>query len=365
MQPPSETATGDPLRALSERTGRSWPHVEECASAAKRRRGEIAEQLTTQKLIPADCAWVTYGSLARDEYTQGSDIDWTLLVDGAADPQHLNTVQAISTTLGQFGKAPGRTGVFGGLVSSHDLIHRIGGDADTNQNTTRRMLLLLELLESREVPGSSGVRERVLRNILRRYLEEDHGYHEIHGYEIRVPRFLLNDIVRFWRTMAVDFAAKRRERAGEGWAIRNVKLRLSRKLIFVAGLAMCLTCELRPPPSLLAASGTSKDFYDALQEVLLAFANRPPLDTLVEFASHFGADAVASELVDQYDLFLGMLADSETRRNLEQMTLEQAVTDPTFNRAREIGTRFQGALTKLFFATDEELTRATQRYGVF
>jgi hypothetical protein len=170
--------------------------------------------------------------------------------------------------------------------------------------------------------------------------------------------------MRFWRTMAVDFAAKRRERAGQGWAIRNVKLRLSRKLIFVAGLAMCLTCELRPPPSLRAA-GNAKDFYAALQDVLLGFANRPPLGTLVDFASQFSADGVASELVDQYEQFLGTLADTETRNRLEKMTLDEAVTDPTFKMARGIGTRFQDALTKLFFATNEELTRATQRYGVF
>jgi len=32
-----------------------------------------------------DTSIVVSGSLARDEYTAGSDIDWTLLVDGSVD----------------------------------------------------------------------------------------------------------------------------------------------------------------------------------------------------------------------------------------------------------------------------------------
>jgi predicted nucleotidyltransferase len=38
---------------------------------------------------------VVFGSLARDEFTDGSDIDWTLLIDGYADPQHLNVAREI------------------------------------------------------------------------------------------------------------------------------------------------------------------------------------------------------------------------------------------------------------------------------
>jgi DNA polymerase sigma len=35
-----------------------------------------------------DADVVAFGSLARLEWTSGSDIDWTLLVDGIADAEH-------------------------------------------------------------------------------------------------------------------------------------------------------------------------------------------------------------------------------------------------------------------------------------
>jgi hypothetical protein len=44
-------------------------------------------------------------------------------------------------------KAPGQTGTFGNMAFSHDIIHQIGGQNDSNKNTTQRILLLLESVE--------------------------------------------------------------------------------------------------------------------------------------------------------------------------------------------------------------------------
>ena len=132
-------------------------------------------------------------------------------------------------------------------VTPDTVVHRIGGGADSNANLTRRMLMLLESrpFSLSAADSADTVWENVLGNILERYFEED--VHFAPAGERTVPRFLLNDLTRYWRTIAVDYAAKHREQDGKKWAVRNAKLRFSRKLLFASGLAFCLSCQLDPP----------------------------------------------------------------------------------------------------------------------
>ncbi len=172
-------------------------------------------------------------------------------------------------------KQPGREGVFGTIVSSHDLVHRIGGQDDTNSNTTLRILLLLESASI----GNSAAYVRVLKNILWRYLDEDRGLWEGSG-PYKVPRFLFNDVARYWRTMTVDFAYKQRNRQNEGFAIRNLKLRMSRKLLFLAGMIACYECHLG-----FSSQEERQEFYSTKQvqsviERLLIVLSKPPLEII-------------------------------------------------------------------------------------
>ena len=84
-----------------------------------------------------DTSLVVFGSLARREWTTGSDLDWTYLVDGQANSDHLVIAQRINSAIEAEFKEPGPTGIFGHMAFSHEIVHQIGGQWDTNKNTTQ------------------------------------------------------------------------------------------------------------------------------------------------------------------------------------------------------------------------------------
>lgn len=343
---------------LREHLGASWPAIAAAHGRTREERERLAVLLGD--VVPPDAGLVVFGSLARDEVTRKSDVDWTLLIDGSADPEHLDAALEIERRLTAAGlQKPGREGTFGGLTIGHDLIHKIGGSDDTNRNTTQRILLLLESA----VIGDTAAYDRVVRNVLRRYVEED----AVAGggdSPFKVPRFLQNDIARYWRTVAVDFAYKRRLRAGSGWALRTVKLRMSRKLTYVAGLLSCFRCALDFDPS------PEERGVGAVARVvghLSGVVEPPPLDIVASVVFRFPMlDDAARDLFASYDTFLEMLNDPEQRDHLDGLPPDAAHDDTVYQRARQVGETFQTALTSIFFDSHETpLPRLTRKYGVF
>jgi hypothetical protein len=218
------------------------------------------------------------GANGRKEY-------WTYLIDGASDPEYLTSAQKIAKLLkeAKYSK-PGPTGVFGNMAFSHEIIHQIGGINDTNRNMTQRILLLLE---SNPILNRVAY-DRVIAGILYRYLQENTSFITAFGKTTKIPRFLLNDIVRFWRTMAVDFASKQRERAGDGWALRNLKLRMSRKLIFVSGLLTCFSCRYDATSALLEVTFEAQ-VTETLVNHLKRCVNSTPLEIIAHSLFVYGA----------------------------------------------------------------------------
>jgi predicted nucleotidyltransferase len=308
-----------------------------------------------------DTSFVVFGSLGRDEWTSNSDLDWTFLIDGGANSDHLLIAQDIQKVLekAKFQK-PGPTGTFGNMAFSHDIIHQIGGQDDTNKNTTQRILLLLE---SCAIGERTEAYERVIRAVINRYLEEDNHLLAHDAKKYRVPRFLLNDIVRFWRTMAVDFASKQRDRAGKGWGLRNAKLRMSRKLIFASGLLVCFSSNL--DPDLQTQISTDKsDIRLQLVNYIRDHVRMTPLEIVARSVERYGVpDSVAKELFGAYSEFLKILNDEDSRKALDSLRSEDS-TDPTFRRIREISRSFESALDHIFFE-NQQIAPLTRKYGVF
>lgn len=343
------------LTAFSYEHSGAWQQLIQAQTLTRENQDKIIQSLPGQRMFSSDVDLVVFGSIARQECTSGSDVDWTLLVDGQADSEHLRIAQFIEGALdGAKLATPGTTGMFGQITFSHDLIHYVGGEDDTNHNLSRRILLLLESSRISINNTQRGTAyDRIISGIIQQYIDNDSGF--IAGRKNDgVPRYLLNDIVRFWRTMCVDFAYKQREQRGRKWALRNIKLRMARRLIFIKGMLLCFK------------SYQSKLDTDHIKEELIKNVALIPLEFILSVLLELGIrEDVVIELLDSYNRYLEMLNDEKFRNHLEKIEMKNAYGDDKFEEARENSHKFQYSLTKIFFEENSKLREFTLKYGFF
>jgi len=354
-----QPAPFDLVFALERRLGASWPEFHKTHARTVKLREDLDTATAGEQ--DADSSIVAFGSVARFEVTDASDIDWVLLIDGQANLAHQRRAMQIGGKVDSLaGKKVGQEGTFGKMVFSHEVVQYIGGGDDTNANFTRRMLLLLESTPI----GRRGAYDAVVRVILERYLTGDHGWalgRATHG----VPRFLLNDIVRYWRTIAVDYAYKQWTRDNRGWALRSAKLRLSRKLIYASGLLCCFGFVEQPWASDSSVSQDDRKLK-GLDHLLTLFA-LTPLDRLAAaFDKSPDLDDFARRVFGAYDAFLGILSDTNERGHLDELESSASDNDPLWERVRDLGVKFQEGLDALFLDDKTSaLPGLIRKYGVF
>lgn len=279
------------------------------------------------------------GSWGRRELSQGSDDDWLILLQGSDDAPSQDFLEGVARILGLDDREPGAQRIFGTWTPASSLVGQIGLDRDDNSNLTRRVLLMLESLPALNEHDYDHVRTAVLD-----------GYLDASLKDYRPPRFFLNDIVRYWRTICVDFVGKERERHGEGWGLRNAKLRNSRKVLFASGLL----------PLLLCCSLRAEEMRPFMTQQLEACAT----DRLAHAFIACGAEDAGVRALSAYDRFLGLLDDIEARKELKALRRENALESNAFKEARRLGNTLQDALLALLFETDR-LRSVTRRYGIF
>lgn len=348
----------DYFAEVQKRFGREWFAI----ASARSRTIEALDRLSALREFESrSTSIVMFGSIGRAEVTSGSDADWTLLIDGPSDPEHYRLALRIGRQISELGfDQPGPTGTFGDLVSSHNLVHYIAGTRDSNENLTRRILLLSE---SRSIT-SPLVREAVIRNVLNRYVVYDRTVPRPDAPRTIVPHFLLNDVVRYWRTIAADYASKMWERDAKEWAIRNVKLRFSRKLLFAWGLAACFAFQVFPPDDRDELIADRENFPSLFAEFILHQTGFTPLDQICRLLLRRDSPEIADSILDGYDMFLAALDDAETRKHLDGLEFEAAAADRTYQQLRLAGHRFGEGLLQLFY-DDPVIGKLIRRFGLF
>jgi predicted nucleotidyltransferase len=329
------------LRRLQEAANVDFEHLTLAAEHTAREIEAKTKALASQELSDA-MSIVVFGSWARDELTEGSDDDWSVLVArgfNAYEPEVVHAMAVAQDHLGGGNKTPGAQDVFGVPFDVEGLVERIGLDADSNRNLTRRMLLLLE---SRELRGD--VHSDCWRQVLDRYLRFGIKNN-------RPPRFLLNDLVRYWRTICVDFEGKHRDTGGDDpkWVTRNAKLRTSRKLLFAGGLLPILLCHLRSA--------------DQMHDFLTSWLTAPPSDRLAAAFLHYDATEEGLRTFTAYDRWISIMQDESARRELKTLRAKTRDASELWQEIRSIGEALQRGMTALLF--DTALRPLAPQYAIF
>lgn len=286
---------------------------------------------------------LTCGSYARREASEASDLDFFVITqtdtnfdDPEAMRANLPWVERVHHALSDIVPVePSAGGAFGDVVNRSSLLLNIGGEHDTNHNITRRMLFLLE----GEALFNANELTRVRREILERYISDQMTDHQL-------ALFLLNDVIRYYRTMATDYEFKTVETAEpKPWGIRNIKLVFSRKLLYASGL--------------FSVAMTADRTRDGKIRLLADYFEMPVIGRMEEIC---GKEQLAG-VMSSYNYFLDKLERPEIRAHLKSLKREQR-DDIVFRDLKNEGHHFTRELMKLFELTFDS-THPIRRAVIF
>lgn len=195
---------------------------------------ELKHELTTAKRVLGDGGTIfATGSFGRLEAGPESDLDVFIVVrltkkkGSSKSLPALNEVQQIRlkseliVAAEKAGLAEFDSG--GKFLKTHilkDFVEQVGSPEDDYRNTfTGRMLLLLE--------SQALIGDRQYNNLLSKSTAA--YFHDFKGNESNfIPYFLINDLLRMWRTFCVNYEFFRK--GTSDWRIKNLKLKYTRML---------------------------------------------------------------------------------------------------------------------------------------
>lgn len=205
------------------------------AASSQERLKEIRRLFSEEVLFQRDELMVFgAGSLGRGECGEKSDLDLFVTASAPLAPIVEIPVLARLISLNQeLGFPPFSAELrYLKVYDTEGLIRHTGKPIDDSENFfTTRMLLLLESVALCNQPNY----EELCSAIVGNYFRDNKGKKNFR------PLFLINDLLRYWRTLCLNYE-ERREDPTKPWRKRNINLKFSRLITVFStiGLLQCL-----------------------------------------------------------------------------------------------------------------------------
>lgn len=273
------------------------------------------------------------GSYGRLEASQNSDLDCIFI-----HKDKLEKSEKEEICLNIFGiakkngiiKTPGDTGTFKEFVKLETLLKNIGGINDTNKNLTRRILILTESY----FLFNDDLCKEVISAIFNKYTEKAKKSE-------KEPRELINELVRYYRTITIDYKYKIEE-AKKSWGIRNLKLRHSRKLLFFTSISIIFT----------AMKKFEKNNYEDKYNYIFENINRPPIIKLGKVLIE-NDKSLNHEPFIYYNKFLEFISDEKILQELDNLDYSKRHSNRIYSEFKKNSDRLDESLKDLIKSIDD------------
>jgi predicted nucleotidyltransferase len=339
-------------RADNSVTGPTYsPRVQETRrDYSSRRLRELAEELApVRPLLEGHplCVYAT-GSYGRLEAWSESDIDLFFLYDGAHESERfpwtifVRLAARLIEATEEMGFPPfSGDGRYLELQYVREMERVLGSPRDDSLNAfTARMLLLLESQPLHDDAVYARLLERIVGFYYRDFADNAKTF---------LPMFLINDILRFWRTLTLnyehhrlkllDLTGEELERKKADSALKNYKLKVSRA---ATCFSMVANLSAEPAPVELAT--------------VLDLCRMTPTERLERLRRH-GEDA--SHIVDQLERAYGEFLSSVQRP--DEDLLREFADDDARKAALRSAARYGDLIFQLL---DAVIPRDRMRYLV-
>lgn len=278
---------------------------------------------------------ILVGSFGRLESSQLSDLDYCILYD---DNIYKINNEFLKEKINKKLKimSQNKISCFSDKYFN-EIISNIGGKDDKSMDFTTRILILLESIPLLD----NSIYNKVITSLSDIYLEEFIA-------EKKYPLFLTNEIIRFWRTLCIDYRWKKVE-GEKPWGIRNIKLRFSRKLLCFSSILLLIMLYKK-----LISYEDFKIYINCPSSIKLL--------KIFDLISNHKSDVIKSdlkrkfeEILTGYDEFLGEISTKNTRDSLEEVEFEKRNKHENYVKLKEKAKIFHENIIRVLIDLDIDI----------